>query len=390
MSCALTQRRPGRSPAASARRAAGPAPGCRPPAPGAPGACGSTCLTVSARGSAGTTAGAPARTAAITVSTVSTGTSGRAASCTSTTSMASGSAARPRRTESWRVSPPGTTTMSVRSRQRVLVEKVADLERRRRAGRPRRRGRRRGRRPSRGRRAPASGCRPGCAAPWGRRGRAGHRGRRRESPRRCGSDGRDQTSKAPEFRGDPGIGADRFVSSWEVGMATACRARRLDRTPSVTSVEAAARARHATGSGRRHAAYQRVAPLAERVAAPADMPQRPATDRPGKTVVTRAPRHCCVESHADDTQSHFTWRSRTLLDAQRRQDARTSSSRASALSSLVFSARASSLTRIWRALASILFSPAESPRSRSRRHRSRTTSATLMTSPEASFSRFAL
>ncbi len=41
-------------------------------------------------------------------------------------------------------------------------------------------------------------------------------------------------------------------------------------------------------------------------------------------------------------------------------------------------------------LASIRFSPADRPRSRSRRHRSRTTSATLITSPEASFSRFAL
>src|SRR6478609_5516784 len=72
------------------------------------------------------------------------------------------------------------------------------------------------------------------------------------------------------------------------------------------------------------------------------------------------------------------------------QEARTSSRMASALSSLVFSASASSETRIWRALASIRFSPAESPRSLSRRHRSRTTSATLMTSPEASFSRLAL
>src|SRR5690606_14870383 len=69
---------------------------------------------------------------------------------------------------------------------------------------------------------------------------------------------------------------------------------------------------------------------------------------------------------------------------------RTSSSRASALSSLVFSASASSLTRIWRALASMRFSPADNPRSRSRRHRSRTTSATLFTSPDASFSKLAL
>src|SRR5215469_18022220 len=72
------------------------------------------------------------------------------------------------------------------------------------------------------------------------------------------------------------------------------------------------------------------------------------------------------------------------------QVARISSSSFSALSSLVFSASASSLTRICLALASIRFSPAESPRSRSRRQRSLTTSATLLTSPEASFSRFAL
>ena len=36
------------------------------------------------------------------------------------------------------------------------------------------------------------------------------------------------------------------------------------------------------------------------------------------------------------------------------------------------------------------FSPADKPRSWSRRHRSRTTSATLLTSPEASFSKLAL
>ena len=47
----------------------------------------------------------------------------------------------------------------------------------------------------------------------------------------------------------------------------------------------------------------------------------------------------------------------------------------------VRSARASSETRICFALASMLFSPADSPRSRSRRYRSRTTSATLITSP---------
>ncbi len=63
---------------------------------------------------------------------------------------------------------------------------------------------------------------------------------------------------------------------------------------------------------------------------------------------------------------------------------------ASALSSLVASASASSLTRICRALASMRFSPADRPRSRSRRHRSRTTSATLITSPDWIFSMFAL
>src|SRR5699024_8535007 len=72
------------------------------------------------------------------------------------------------------------------------------------------------------------------------------------------------------------------------------------------------------------------------------------------------------------------------------QDARTSSRRASACSSSVFSASASSETRICRARANIRFSPADRPRSASRRERSRTTSATLMTSPEAIFSTFAL
>src|SRR3954453_4143534 len=76
--------------------------------------------------------------------------------------------------------------------------------------------------------------------------------------------------------------------------------------------------------------------------------------------------------------------------ASRAQLARTSSSIVSALSSLVPSVSASSLTRIWRALESMRFSPADRPRSLSRRHRSRTTSATLFTSPDASFSRFAL
>src|SRR6185437_11214480 len=70
--------------------------------------------------------------------------------------------------------------------------------------------------------------------------------------------------------------------------------------------------------------------------------------------------------------------------------ASTSSSTISALSSLVPSARASSLTRICRAFASMRFSPADKPRSLSRRQRSRTTSATLLTSPDASFSPFAL
>src|SRR5215475_180201 len=77
-------------------------------------------------------------------------------------------------------------------------------------------------------------------------------------------------------------------------------------------------------------------------------------------------------------------------DLVRYQDARISSSSVSALSSFVFSASASSLTRICLALASMRFSPADSPRSRSRRQRSLTTSATLLTSPDASFSRLAL
>src|ERR1700722_13487170 len=83
-------------------------------------------------------------------------------------------------------------------------------------------------------------------------------------------------------------------------------------------------------------------------------------------------------------------RNRIRHSSEPNQVARTSSSSASALSSLVFSARASSLTRICLAFASIRFSPAERPRSLSRRQRSRTTSATLFTSPEASFSRLAL
>ena len=58
--------------------------------------------------------------------------------------------------------------------------------------------------------------------------------------------------------------------------------------------------------------------------------------------------------------------------------------------SAVLSASASSPTRICRALASMRFSPADNPRSWSRRHRSRTTSATLLTSPEASLSKLAL
>src|SRR6516225_2528100 len=66
------------------------------------------------------------------------------------------------------------------------------------------------------------------------------------------------------------------------------------------------------------------------------------------------------------------------------QLARISSSSVSALSSLVFSASASSLTRICLALASMRFSPADRPRALSLRQRSLTTSATLFTSPEAS------
>src|SRR5699024_10152226 len=69
---------------------------------------------------------------------------------------------------------------------------------------------------------------------------------------------------------------------------------------------------------------------------------------------------------------------------------RASSRRASALSSLVFSATASSLPRLGRALASMRFSPADKPRSLSLRQRSRTTSAALLTSPDANFSRLAL
>ncbi|CAK7287627.1 hypothetical protein SGPA1_50593 [Streptomyces misionensis JCM 4497] len=80
-------------------------------APGSP--AGSTSLTVSASGSAGTTAGAPSRTASMTASTVSTGTRGRAASWTRTTPYWGGRAASPSRTDSWRLSPPGTTTKSV-------------------------------------------------------------------------------------------------------------------------------------------------------------------------------------------------------------------------------------------------------------------------------------
>src|SRR5262249_57760847 len=91
--------------------------------------------------------------------------------------------------------------------------------------------------------------------------------------------------------------------------------------------------------------------------------------------------------HNELTYGEADRRSATTLP---RQFVSTSSSRASALSSLVFSASASSLTRICRALASIRFSPADSPRSLSLRQRSLTTSATLFTSPEASFSRLAL
>ncbi len=68
-----------------------------------------------------------------------------------------------------------------------------------------------------------------------------------------------------------------------------------------------------------------------------------------------------------------------LYRAIRRRGPRRGS--ASALSSLVPSASASSLTRIWRALESMRFSPALRPRSLSRRQRSRTTSPTLLMSP---------
>src|SRR5699024_4934315 len=67
-----------------------------------------------------------------------------------------------------------------------------------------------------------------------------------------------------------------------------------------------------------------------------------------------------------------------------------SASIASAFLSSTPSASASSPTRIWRALASMRFSPADRPRSWSRRHRSRTTSATLFWSPEVRRSWLAL
>ena len=50
------------------------------------------------------------RTAASTSSNTIDGVSGRAASCTSTVSIVCGSSARPRATDSWRVSPPATTS----------------------------------------------------------------------------------------------------------------------------------------------------------------------------------------------------------------------------------------------------------------------------------------
>src|SRR5579859_61019 len=94
-------------------------------------------------------------------------------------------------------------------------------------------------------------------------------------------------------------------------------------------------------------------------------------------------------SPADELGKQLTAGS-SVVGRRCNQQPSTSSSRASALSSLVFSASASSLTRICRALASMRFSPADRPRSLSLRQRSLTTSATLFTSPEASFSRLAL
>src|SRR5699024_3532882 len=67
-----------------------------------------------------------------------------------------------------------------------------------------------------------------------------------------------------------------------------------------------------------------------------------------------------------------------------------SASSASAFLSSTPSASASSPTRIWRALASMRFSPADRPLSWPPRHRSRTTSATLFWSPEVRRSWLAL
>src|SRR5271157_2498670 len=111
--------------------------------------------------------------------------------------------------------------------------------------------------------------------------------------------------------------------------------------------------------------------------------------QPGQVKLTWGGQRVYV--YADTDPRNPRYRIRHSSDRLRpAQVARTSSSSASALSSLVFSASASSLTRICRALASIRFSPADRPRSLSLRHRSQTTSATLFTSPEASFSRLAL
>ena len=68
----------------------------------------STRFNVSVTGSAGTAASAPLRTAAITASNSTADASGRAASCATAMSIVAGKAARPARTESERVAPPGT------------------------------------------------------------------------------------------------------------------------------------------------------------------------------------------------------------------------------------------------------------------------------------------
>ena len=71
----------------------------------------STALMVSLGGSPGTAPSAPPSvTAAMTAAKRAGEASGRAASCTTITAASSGTAARPQRTESARVAPPGTTT----------------------------------------------------------------------------------------------------------------------------------------------------------------------------------------------------------------------------------------------------------------------------------------